>query len=234
MTDGAGEIIALIPAYNEARYVADVVQRTLKHLPVVVIDDGSTDGSGAAAALAGAKVITHAVNQGKGKALNTGFDYAVQRGVDAAITLDADGQHDPDEIPTFIEAFRAGKGDLIIGQRRFDQMPAKSQFGNRVGTFLLGIAMGRPVPDNQSGYRLLSRDVLAKIRPSSTRFEAEVEILLRAQIAGFRLAWVPIKTIYNDKKSHFRPLHDSALFLKMVWRIWRARKTGKFGYDVNP
>lgn len=223
-----GEIIALIPAYNEVRYIADVVKRTLAYAPVVVIDDGATDGTGAAAALAGAKVIAHTVNQGKGKALNTGFEYAVQRGVAAAITLDADGQHDPDEIPRFIEAFRAGRGDIIIGQRSFAQMPAKSQFGNRVGTRLLTWAMGQPVPDNQSGYRLLSRAVMAKVRPSSTRFEAEVEILLRAQIAGFKIAWVPIKTIYNDKKSHFKPVSDSVLFLKMVWRIWRARVRGKF------
>ncbi len=228
MAEGTGEVIALIPAYNEARYIADVVQRTLKHLPVIVIDDGSSDSTAAAAAMAGAKVIAHKMNQGKGKALNTGFEYAVQRGVDAAITLDADGQHDPDEIPLFLEAYRAGKGDVIIGQRTFAQMPAKSQFGNRVGTFLLGLAMGQPVPDNQSGYRLLSRDVMARVRPSSTRFEAEVELLLRTQMAGFRLAWVPIKTIYNDKKSHFRPIHDSVLFLKMVWRIWRARMRGTF------
>jgi glycosyltransferase involved in cell wall biosynthesis len=228
MPDRSGEIIALIQAYNEARFIADVVKRTLEHLPVVVIDDGSNDGTGAVAALAGAKVVAHKTNQGKGVALNTGFSYAVQRGVDAAITLDADGQHDPDEIPLFIEAFRAGKGDLIIGQRTFAEMPTKSQFGNRVGTWLLGKAMGQPVPDNQSGYRLLSRPVMEQVRPSSSRFEAEVEILLRAQMAGFRLAWVPIKTIYNDKKSHFRPIHDSALFLKMTWRIWRARVTGKF------
>jgi len=102
MPDRSGEIIALIPAYNEARYIADVVKRTLAHLPVVVIDDGSNDGTGAVAALAGAKVMAHKTNQGKGTALNTGFSYAVQRGVDAAITLDADGQHDPDEIPLFI------------------------------------------------------------------------------------------------------------------------------------
>ncbi len=228
MTESADEIIALIPTYNEARYVAEVVRRTLAYVPVVVIDDGSTDGSGAAAALAGAKVLAHAANRGKGQALNTGFDYALQRGVTAAITLDADGQHDPDEIPGFIAAFRAGQGDLIIGQRSFAQMPAKNQFGNRTGSFLLGLAMGRPVPDNQSGYRLLSRAVLAQVRPSSTRFEAEVEILLRAQMAGFRLAWIPIKTIYNDKKSHFRAMYDSALFLKMVWRIWRARVRGSF------
>jgi glycosyltransferase involved in cell wall biosynthesis len=228
MPDRSGEIIALIPAYNEARYIADVVKRTLPHLPVVVIDDGSNDGTGAAAALAGAKVLTHKTNQGKGVALNTGFGYAVKRGVDAAITLDADGQHDPDEIPLFVEAFRADKGDLIIGQRTFAEMPTKSRFGNRIGTWFLGKAMGHPVPDNQSGYRLLSRPVMEQVRPSSSRFEAEVEILLRAQMAGFRLAWVPIKTIYNDKKSHFRPIHDSALFFKMTWRIWRARVTGEF------
>ena len=222
------EIIALIPAYNEARYVAAVVAGARKYLPAVVIDDGSTDGTGAIAADAGAVLVAHTANQGKGKALNTGFDYAAQLEVDAAITLDADGQHDPDEIPRFIEAFRAGRGDLIIGQRSFSQMPAKNQFGNRVGTWLMGKAMGRPVPDNQSGYRLLSKDVMRTCRPTSTRFEAEVEILLRAQLAGYRLAWVPIKTIYNDKASHFRPARDSALFLKMVWRIWRARRRGRF------
>jgi glycosyltransferase involved in cell wall biosynthesis len=228
MNQDRGEIIVLIPAYNEARFIGDVVQGALRYAPVIVIDDGSTDGSGAAAALAGAKVLVHTTNRGKGKALNTGFDYAVQRGVDAAITLDADGQHDPAEIPKFIAAFRAGKGEVIIGQRDFSQMPARNQFGNRTGTFLLGLAMGRPIPDNQSGYRLLSRAVLEKIRPDSSRFEAEVELLLRAQLAGFRMAWVPIRTIYNEKVSHFRPARDSWLFLKMVWRIWRARRRGGF------
>lgn len=228
MTQADGEIVILVPAYNEARFIGDVVKGALKYGPVVVIDDGSSDETGAVAALAGAKVIAHAVNRGKGKALDTGFRYAVQRKVAAAITLDADGQHDPDEIPKFIEAFRAGRGDIIIGQRDFSQMPAKNQFGNRTGTFLLGLAMGRPIPDNQSGYRLLSRAVMEAIRTDATRFEAEVELLLRAQLAGFQITWVPIKTIYNDKISHFRPLHDSWLFLKMVWRIWRARRRGGF------
>ena len=225
---GHGEIIALIPAYNEARFIADVVKGAARHLPVVVVDDGSSDGTGGAAALAGAKVISHGRNQGKGKALLTGFDYAIQRGVDAAITLDADGQHDPDEIPLFVAAFRAGEGDIIIGKRTYGQMPAKSQFGNRVGSFLLRLAMGHPVPDNQSGYRLFSQRAMREVRPTSTRFEAEVEMLLRADFAGLKVGWVPIKTIYNDKKSHFRPIEDSALFLKMTWRIWRARMRGSF------
>ena len=97
--NGNGEIIALIPGYNEARFIGDVVKAAAHHIPVIVIDDGSSDGTGGVAALAGAKVLAHTRNQGKGKALLTGFDYAISRGVDAAITLDADGQHDPDEIP---------------------------------------------------------------------------------------------------------------------------------------
>jgi glycosyltransferase involved in cell wall biosynthesis len=228
MSAHADEIIALIPTYNEVRHIADVVVGALKYVTVVVIDDGSTDGSGAAAALAGAKVLSHPTNQGKGAALNTGFDYASERNVSAAITLDADGQHDPDEIPKFIDAFRMGKGDLIIGQRTFAQMPGIRQLGNRTGTWFLNRAMGQPIPDNQSGYRLLSRDVLRTVRPTSTRFEAEVEILLRAKMAGFRIAWVPIRTIYADETSHYQPLRDSVLFMKMVWRIWLARRRGRF------
>lgn len=228
MSRSDGEIIALMPAFNEVRYIEAVIRATQKYIPVVVIDDGSTDGTGATAALAGAKVLVHKVNQGKGKSLNTGFEYAVQRRVAAAITIDADGQHDPDEIPLFIEAFRTGKGDIIIGQRTFSQMPRKNRWGNRIGTYLLGLAMGQPVPDNQSGFRLLSYDVLRTVRPTSTRFEAEVEILLRAQLAGFRLAWVPITTIYGDKISHYQPLRDSVLFLRMVWRIRSARMRGAF------
>jgi glycosyltransferase involved in cell wall biosynthesis len=222
------EIIALVPAYNEAAHVAQVVEGASQYVPVVVIDDGSSDGTGAAAALVGAKVLAHATNRGKGVALNTGFAYAIQRDVAAAITLDADGQHDPAEIPLFINAFQGGAGDIIIGQRTFAKMPVVRRAANRTGTWLLSRAMGQPVPDNQSGYRLLSRDVMRTIRPSSARFEAEVEILLRAQLAGFRVGWVPIKTIYGDEVSHFNPVRDTVLFLKMVWRIWRARRRGYF------
>jgi glycosyltransferase involved in cell wall biosynthesis len=224
----ADGIIALVPAYNEERFIGDVVRGALQYLPVVVIDDGSTDRTAQVAEEAGARVIRHTVNSGKGVALNTGFDYAISQNADAAITLDADGQHDPDEIPLFIDAFRQEKGDIIIGKRDFSQMPGKNQFGNRVGTRLLTLAMGQPVPDNQSGYRLLSHPVMRTCRPTSQRFEAEVEILLRAQLGGYRIAWVPIKTIYNEKVSHFRPIRDSALFLSMVNRIWQARRRGSF------
>src|SRR5208283_3891603 len=118
-------------------------------------------------ALAGAKVIAHKLNRGKGAALNTGFDHALDQNLAAVITLDADGHHDPNEIPGFVAAFGAGRGDIIIGQRTFEQMPGIRQWGNRTGTMLLQWALGQPVPDNQSGYRLLSREVLGtpSIRP---------------------------------------------------------------------
>ncbi len=223
-----GHIIALMPTYNEVAHIARVVQGVMKYVPVVVIDDGSTDGSGAAAEAAGATLIWHGQNRGKGAALNTGFDYAVSQGVDAAITIDADGQHDPDEIPLFIDAFGRGVGDIIIGRRTHAQMPGIRQVGNRLGGWLLGKAMGQAVPDNQSGYRLFARPVLEQIRPTTTRFEAEVEILLRAQLAGFRIGWVPIRTIYADEVSHYHKLRDSILFLKMIRRIWLARRRGSF------
>lgn len=222
------DFIAIIPTLNEIQHIVDVVQRASKYVPIVVIDDGSTDGSGTAARMAGATVIVHESNQGKGAALNTGFDYALEKNVAAAITLDADGQHDPDEIPRFIEAFRSGSWDFIIGQRTFAQMPFVRQFGNRTGTWLLSRAMGQAIPDNQCGYRLLSRDVLRVARPRAGRFESEVEIILRAKLAGFRITWIPISTIYGDETSYFDPVNDSLLFLKTVWRIWRARRRGRF------
>ena len=229
MPEYQDQVVVLMPTYNEVQHIGAVVKAALQYVPaVIVIDDGSSDGSAAAAALAGAKVIAHPVNQGKGAALNTGFDYAASREVAAAITMDADGQHDPAELPKFLEAFQADLGDVIIGQRQFEQMPGIRQWGNRTGTRLLNWAMGEAVPDNQSGYRLLKREVLRTVRPRSTRFEAEVEILLRAKLAGFRIAWVPIRTIYADEVSHYRKIQDSILFLKMVWRIRQARRRGRF------
>ena len=221
--------MVLIPAYNEEATIPLVIRDVRGYCPdIIVVDDGSTDFTGAMARDEGAKVIQHGNNRGYAEALRTGYHYAIERGYDELIQIDADGQHDPDEIPLFIEAYRAGKGDIIIGQRQYSQMPTKSRFGNRFGSFLLRFAMGRPIPDNQSGYRLFSRVAMEKVRPTSTRFEAEVEMLLRADFAGLTVGWVPIKTIYNEKKSHFRPVQDSALFIKMAWRIWRARLRGSF------
>jgi len=214
-------IVALIPTYNEIQHVGGVVRRTLPHLPVLVIDDGSTDGSGQAAEAAGATVVTHPRNQGKGAALATGIKWALREGREALVMLDADAQHDPDEIPIFLAAYRDDLADLIIGLRDFDQMPPRNRFGNIRGNRILGWALGRPIPDNQCGYRLLNRRAMETMQFTSTGFEFEVEMIVQAVIADLRLAWVPIRTIYAGESSHYRPIADSLEFLKLAWRARR-------------
>jgi len=215
-------IIALIPNYNELAHVADVVRRTLAYLPAVVVDDGSSDGSGQAAAEAGATVLTHSVNRGKGAALATGITWALGHGYEALIMLDADAQHDPDEIPKFLDAYRRDVADIVLGERDFSRMPRSNRFGNSNGSRLLSWALRRPITDNQCGYRLLNRKAMETLRFTSSGFEFEVEMIVQAVIAGLRLAWLPIRTIYvAERRSHFRPIADSVEFLKVIWSARR-------------
>ncbi len=215
--------IALIPAYNEAAHIGEVVRGALEHLPVLVVDDGSTDDTAAIATRAGATVISHPTNRGKGAALITGFGWALDRGCEAVITLDADGQHDPIEIPVFLAAWARGEGDLIIGYRDFKQMPLARRWANTIGTWLFSRAMGQPIRDNQSGYRLLTRRALETLQLGGGRFETEVDMIAQAVTGGLRLGWVPIQTIYRDEVSRFHPIKDTALFFRAVWRARRLK-----------
>ncbi len=223
-------IATVIPAYNEVATVETVVRGALQHTrAVVVVDDGSSDGTAAAAALAGAAVIAHSVNRGKGAALRSGFAWALRHGFDLVFTLDADGQHDPDEMPRFVEAYAQTRADLIIGQRTYAGMPFIRRWANRTGRWLLRLALGQDVPDNQSGYRLYSRRLLMLLQAledaqSPTRFSYEVDVIARAISAGYSIAWVPIRTIYGGEQSHFHPLQDSLDFLRTVWQVWQTRR----------
>jgi glycosyltransferase involved in cell wall biosynthesis len=217
-------VLALVPAWNEAAYVRPILEGTLAFLPTLVVDDGSTDDTAAIARAAGAIVINHPQNRGKGAALMTGFGWALEQGYEAVLTLDADGQHDPAEIPAFLAAYEAGIGELIIGRRDFRQMPIVRHFANSVGSWLLSLALGTRIRDNQSGYRLYARRLLERLQPTSTGFELEVEAVVQAIYAGMRIGWVDIRTIYGTgKASYFRPVQDSALFLRTVWRAYRQR-----------
>jgi len=217
-------ILALIPAWNEAATIGGIVAAVRPRLPVLVIDDGSTDGTAAAARAAGARVLSHPANLRKGAALKTGFAWALQNGYQAVVTLDADGQHDPADLEALLRAYRRGAGDLIIGERDFSQMPWPNRFSTPLGSKLLSWALGRPITDNQSGFRLLTRRFLERADLKSTGYEMEVEMIWEAIRLGMPIAWVPIRTIYfPDRKSGFRPVRDSLLFLKMVLRIRRER-----------
>ena len=161
-----GALLAVIPAHDEAPRVGRVVEAALRHLPVLVVDDGSMDETAAVAGRAGARVIRQTPNQGKGAALRAGFSVALAEGAEAVITLDADGQHDPAEIPAFLAAYarRTLAGlptELIVGRRDFRHMPTARRVSNWVGTMVLSAAVGRWIEDNQSGYRLIGRRLMA-------------------------------------------------------------------------
>ncbi|MBU0703667.1 MAG: glycosyltransferase family 2 protein [Chloroflexi bacterium] len=218
-------ILALVPAWNEATRVGPVVEATRAHLPVLVVDDGSHDETSTVAEAAGAIVVRHPQNQGKGVALMTGFAWALERGYEAVITLDADGQHDPEEIPKFRAAYEADAGDLIIGRRDFAQMPFPRNYTNAIfGSWLLSLALGARIQDSQSGYRLYGRRLLERLDLTTTGFELEVEVIIQAVCQGMRIGWVEIRTIYGvGEVSYFHPVKDSARFLGMVWHAWRRR-----------
>ncbi|NOZ27929.1 MAG: glycosyltransferase family 2 protein [Chloroflexi bacterium] len=225
-------VVALIPAYNEVAQIERIVRGASGYADaVVVIDDGSDDGTAAAAALAGAAVIAHPTNRGKGAALRSGFTWAVRHGADLAFTLDADGQHDPEEMPAFLEMHERTGADLIIGQRTYAEMPRVRRWANRTGRRLLSLAMGQDVPDNQCGYRLYSRRLMMLLQEMEgeedrDRFSYEVEVIALAVGAGYTIAWVPVRTIYGNEQSHFHPIRDSLDFLSTVWRVWRMRRAG--------
>ena len=231
-------ILAVIPGYDEGPRIGAVVEAARRHLPVLVVDDGSMDDTAARAAAAGAIVLPQRPNQGKGAALRMGFRRALAEGFDAVVTLDADGQHDPEEIPRFLAAFAAGdeagvggpaaglaghgavaaggpRPELVIGRRDFTRMPAVRRLSNSLGGAAFSWAVGQQIPDNQSGYRLLGRRLMtAMVDSRETGFEFEVEMIAVCIRRGWSLGWVPISTIYAGEPSHVRPLHHLRHFVR--------------------
>jgi glycosyltransferase involved in cell wall biosynthesis len=212
------KFMAVIPAYNEAEHIAEVVSLAQSYVPVLVVDDGSEDATARLAAAAGAEVLRQEHNQGKGSALRAGFLRALELGCEAVITLDGDGQHDPKEIRKFLQTYKARPADLIIGKRSFSKMPWSRRLANTTGQWLFSWAMRQPIPDNQSGYRLLSRHFMEVMFESTEQgYEFEVEMLVTCLKRHFDLEWVPIRTIYAGETSHIHPLAHIANFLRVVW-----------------
>jgi glycosyltransferase involved in cell wall biosynthesis len=222
-----GPILALIPAFEEGPRIAAVVKGASRHLPVVVVDDGSSDDTAARAEAAGATVLRQVPNAGKGAALRRGFRHALEAGSVAVVTLDADGQHDSTEIPRFLDAFEARRAELIIGRRDFAEMPPVRRLSNTVGGVALSVALGRTVPDNQSGYRLIGRTLMRALLDSDeSGFEFEVEMIARCIALGLPLDWVPIRTIYAGEPSHIRPWHHFTEFVRVTRKARRIARGG--------
>jgi len=232
VNDRVGHVVAVIPAYQAASTLDAVVRATAEHLPVLVVDDGSSDDTGAVAAAAGAEVLRQEPNGGKGAALRRGFEHALEAGADAVLTLDADGQHDPACAPDFLEAWRARGAPLIIGRRDFGQMPLSRRVANNLGTQTFSWAVGRHVDDNQSGYRLIARPLLPHLLSSKEAgFEFEVEMITDAIRAGLAIDWVPIPTIYGDAGSHIQPVAHVTNFLRVARS---ARRSVGTPLDLDP
>jgi glycosyltransferase involved in cell wall biosynthesis len=212
-------IVAVIPAHDEAPRIAAVVEAARAFLRVIVVDDGSSDATADVARAAGAEVVERHPNQGKGAALRAGFRKALDEGADAILALDADGQHDPAEIPRFLAAWNAAEQtpELVVGRRNFRSMPAIRRLSNVVGGLAFSWAVGRDIPDNQSGYRLISRRLVeATLASDEPGFAFEVEQITTCIRIGGTITWVPIRTIYAGAPSHIRPLAHLREFTRIV------------------
>lgn len=219
------KIIAIMPAYNEEKRITPVILNVKKYLEVLVVDDGSKDETAELAQAAGAQVLRQNPNAGKGAALRAGFIQALQDGCAAVITLDSDGQHDPQEIPLFLERYEQTGADLIIGARDFRQMPLSRKVANWSGTQIFSWAMGRKILDNQSGYRLISRRMMEALLGSTEQgFEFEVEMIMKCLKNHWVMDWVPIRTIYSDQGSHIQPGKHVVNFMRVVLKTRREMR----------
>jgi glycosyltransferase involved in cell wall biosynthesis len=221
-------VAVLIPAYNEAATIRDVATRALAcGSPVVVIDDGSTDST--AGALAGLPVtlLRNASNQGKAASLWLGMQHALAEGADGVVTLDGDGQHNPEDIPRLVAAADAHAGAIVIGSRMREktEFPRRRLLANQTANFCISWACGYRVEDSQSGFRFYPAALLRRVRLSHDRphgFVFESEILIEAARLGVRSVPVPIAAIYRPgaRASHFHAVRDVLRIGRMVaWKL---------------
>lgn len=217
-------VAVVIPAYNEAATIADIVRRARRQAPwVIVVDDGSSDDTAVRADAADAVVLRQPVNQGKGASLWRGMQHALTEGADAVITLDGDGQHCPEDLPKLLEARRRWPDHPIIAARLEyrDRAPPLRRFANGMADFWVSWAAGCPIRDTQSGFRLYPAAFLrAALPPSGGRggFTFESALLIQAGRQGRYPRAVAIETLYpaHGRPSHYRPWRDTSRIIAMV------------------
>ena len=213
----------LLPAYNESKTIGQIIQETSEFITeIIVIDDGSSDETAEIAAACKVVCLTNPTNCGKGHALRKGFAYALERGYELVFTMDSDGQHQPADIPRFLEHFDNTRPDILIGARETQDFRTSMPLHRRVNNCLISSVgsklCGQRVPDFQSGYRLIRAEVLRRVHLETERYEMESELLIKAGRLGFRIESLPIQTRYGDEISHIKPLREIWLFTKLLLR----------------
>jgi 3-hydroxymyristoyl/3-hydroxydecanoyl-(acyl carrier protein) dehydratase len=209
-------ICVIIPTYNNNRFLPDVLDAVLQHTPyVIAVNDGSTDGTEETLNRYRHRIeiISSHPNRGKGHALRLGFDHAEKAGYPYALTIDSDGQHDARDIPRFLEALRRHPRSMIVGCRslRHENMPAANAFANRFSNFWFALQTGVRLPDTQTGFRLYPLARMKGMRPHSSRYEAELELLVRLAWRNIPLQPIPVRVNYlpaGKRVTHFRPVAD--------------------------
>jgi glycosyltransferase involved in cell wall biosynthesis len=223
---------AVIPAYQDEKHIGDIVRRSRERLDhVLVVDDGSSDQTAQRAREAGAEVVVHNQNRGKGEAIKTGLGYWLaaaspsSNGLDREVRwvslLDSDGQHLPEEIDRFLSAaVSATQPSFFIGNRmnNLAGMPFIRRVVNRYMSSQISRLCGQKIPDTQCGFRMVDRQLVPELLRGGNRFEYETEVLIIASRKGYRIESVPITTVYSDQVSKIHPLRDAIRFFKLMWR----------------
>lgn len=220
------QCVAVIPCFNEAPFIEPIIAEVRGHLPhIIVLDDGSTDGTARKAKAAGAEVIRLGRNGGKGAALRAGWRHAHQLGFTWALTMDGDGQHAPEDIPKFFARAENNSAALVVGDRTGNSaaMPWLRRQVNRWMTRRLSALAGAELADSQCGFRLAHLEPLVRLPLSARRFEIESETLVAFLAAGLRVEFVPIRVIYQSGRSSICPIRDS-----WRWLRWWAGQQSAF------
>jgi glycosyltransferase involved in cell wall biosynthesis len=223
---------ALIPAYQEARHIRDVATRTKAVLQtVLVVDDGSTDGTWEQARVTGVAVTRHEKNQGKGAAIKTGMRELLGRDdVQFMLVLDGDGQHLPEEIPHFLEAANATGAALVVGSRMGDtrKMPFVRKCTNRYMSWTISQVIGQRVPDTQCGFRMFHRSLASELLKSETSaFDFETEMLAIAARLGCIIGEAGVSTVYGEEVSKIHAVRDTLKFFRLLRRLKREARAAK-------